>query len=181
MIFFVAKIGVCGCAGVTGWVHVPVFDVNEQGDIMPRVILTEQPVYFHEFHVVIKSEHINFAGHLDNGSVIFFAGQAREAMLKDMGFSEGDLGSAGVGIIIAEITVNFRSEGFLDEVLLIESGIGEISGRGFRFFHRICRGDRLIALAETGAAAFDYSTRKPVPVPEKFVKKIAEAGAFTEM
>jgi acyl-CoA thioesterase FadM len=97
-------------------------------------------------------------------------------MLRSIGVSEADLGDGQTGIIMSDLVVNFRAEGFMFDELLIDTHIGEFSRTGFRIFHRVTKGKTLIALAETGITTFDYTSRKIAPVPETLHRALAKSG-----
>jgi acyl-CoA thioesterase FadM len=69
---------------------------------------------------------------------------------------------------MTDAAVQYRGEAFAGDQLLIEVAMGEAARTGFRFFYRITRhgDDALIAVAETGMAAFDYQRRRVVALPE---------------
>ena len=127
---------------------------------MPRTKLDEQPVYEFSCAIVLQPRDINYGGHLGNDSLVSLIGAARAGMLHSMALSEGNLGDGKTGIIMADLTVSFRAEAFMFDELQIDTHVGELSRTGFRIFHRIRRGETIVAFAETGMVAFDYATRK---------------------
>jgi len=139
---------------------------------MPRVKLAEQAKYEFTYPVTLQPRDINYGGHLGNDSIVVLVNIARVNMFRSMGFSENDLGDGRTGIIMSDLAVNYRAEGFLFDELTIDTHIGEMESSNFRIFHRISRGDTRIALAEAGVVTFDYSNRKIGQVPAIFVKTI---------
>ena len=71
-----------------------------------------------------------------------------------------------------DLAVNYRGEGFLFDVLRIESHVGEITRTSFRLFYRVTKGDKILALVETGFLAFNYRDHKIVQVPQTFIKAL---------
>lgn len=139
---------------------------------MPRSKLDEQPVYEFSCTVVLQPRDINYGGHLGNDSLVSLLGTARAGMLHAMGLGEENLGDGKTGVIMADLTVTFKSEGFMFDELQIDSHVGEISRTGFRIFHRVRKGKTLVALAEAGMVAFDYSTRKIGQVTETLISTL---------
>jgi acyl-CoA thioesterase FadM len=139
---------------------------------MSRIKLSEQSEY--EFHhtITLQPRDINYGGHLGNDSLVSLLGTVRADTLRSMGLSEADLGDSRTGIIMSDLVVNFRAEGFMFDELLIDTHIGELNRTGFRIFHRVTKGRTLIALAETGITTFDYVSRKIAPVPGAFLKAL---------
>jgi acyl-CoA thioesterase FadM len=141
---------------------------------MPRVKLEEQPRYEFCYEVTLQVRDINYGGHLGNDALIGLLHEARLNLLRGLGCSEMNLGDSQTGIIIADLAVNYKAEGFMFDRLQIESHIGEISRTGFRVFHRLRRTETLLALAETGLVTFNYNRRQIVPVPENFLAALEQ-------
>lgn len=136
---------------------------------MPRTKLDEQPFYEFSCTIVLQPRDINYGGHLGNDSLVSLIGTARAGLFHSMGLSEGDLGDGKTGVIMADLTVNFKAEAFMFDELRVDTHIGEMSRTGFRILHRVRKGQSVIALAETGMVAFDYAHRKIGHVPEKLI------------
>jgi acyl-CoA thioesterase FadM len=144
---------------------------------MPRIKLNPQNRYQHIYETTIEVTDLNYGNHMGNDALVGIIHRARVHVLHRLGVSENNLGDGGTGILLTDLVVNYKGEGFLFDELVVESSIGELRPKGFRLFHRIATAqNRLIALAETGIVAFNYHTRKVVPIPEAFVAKIAGSG-----
>lgn len=135
---------------------------------MPRVKLQLQPSYEFHYEVTLQVRDINYGGHLGNDALVSLLHEARINLLHSLGLSEMNLGDGQTGIIMADLVVNFVEEGFMLDRLDIDSHIGEMTQRSFRIFHRIAKGDKLLALAETGIVSFNYAERKIAPIPKSF-------------
>ncbi|HAR96856.1 MAG TPA: hypothetical protein DCR97_12985 [Deltaproteobacteria bacterium] len=140
---------------------------------MPRTKIEEQPTYEFSCTVTLQPRDINYGGHLGNDSVVSLIGTARASMLHALGLSEGNLGDGQTGYIMGDLSVNFKAEGFLFDELRVDTHVGEMSRTGFRIFHRIRKDETLIALAETGMVAFNYVTRRIVPVPNELIQALS--------
>jgi len=141
---------------------------------MPRTRLVQQETYEFRSSVSVQPRDVNYAGHVGNDALIALAGTARALMLHALGLSELDLGDGRTGIVMTDLAVNYKAEGYLFDELLIETHVGEITRTGFRLFHRVTKGGRLLALVDTGFVAFNYASRRVVPVPPAFVKAVAD-------
>jgi YbgC/YbaW family acyl-CoA thioester hydrolase len=144
---------------------------------MPRLKLEEQPRYEFCHALTVRLTDTNLGGHLATEAMVGLLQEARAQALRQLGFSSLRLGKANVGLAVADLAVSFQKEGALFDRLAIESHIGEIGQRSLRFYYRITRDGELLALAETGVVCFDYSVRKPVPVPESFLLALEEHRA----
>ena len=94
-------------------------------------------------------------------------------MLRSMGFSENDLGDGTTGIIMSDLAVNYKAEGFLFDDIAIETHIGEMQSSSLDV-PPYRPGRHIIALAETGVVVLDYTHHKIASLPDVFIKKIKE-------
>lgn len=135
--------------------------------------MNEQLSY--EFHYTTRLEprDINYGGHLGNDALVSLAGSARAHLFHSLGLREIDLGDGHTGIIMSDLAVNFREEGFMFDAIVIDTHIGEFGSNRFRLFHRVTKGDIVVALVETGLKTFNYTAREVAPVPEAFLKVLA--------
>jgi acyl-CoA thioesterase FadM len=135
---------------------------------MPRVKLEEQSTYTFNHTVTVRVTDLNYGAHLANSALVEMLHEARARLFHHLGCSEVDLGDSRTGIIMADLVINFKAEGFLFETLRIDSHIAEISRHSFRIFQRVTKEKELVALAETGIVTFDYQVRSPAALPEAF-------------
>jgi acyl-CoA thioester hydrolase len=140
---------------------------------MPRLRLHELEAYAFHWESVLQPRDINYGGHLGNDALVSLIHAARVRLLRELGASERDLGDGKTALIMTDIAVNYRAEGFLFDAIRIESHVGEISRSGFRIFHRVTRDGKVLALAETGLACFNYGERKIATLPSAFIETLA--------
>ena len=122
--------------------------------------VSRQPVEFRDLDAL---------GHVNNAVYLSYVESARlDYMQKVLGPLElEELG------IVAEARIAFRSPSFLGETLEIGTRVAEIGGKSFRFEFEIHGEDgRLVADGSTVHVAFDYGTRRSVPVPDEWRRKI---------
>ena len=139
---------------------------------MPRAVNEEQAVYEFSCNIKLRINDINFAGHVGNSQMIAIAHDARISLLKDLRLLEQNLGDGKTGIVIADITANFKAEIFLRDTVTVKSHIGETGKSGFRIFHRVESNGGVAAFIETGIVAFDYVQRKSTQIPEEFFEAL---------
>lgn len=144
---------------------------------MSRTRLDEQPFYEFSCTITLQPRDINYGGHLGNDSLVSLLGTARAGMFRSVGLSEGNLGDGRTGIIMADLTVSFKAEAFMFDELQIDTHVGEIGHSGFRIFHRVRKGQTIIAFAETGMVAFDYAKRKIGHVTEILIDALNKRKA----
>jgi len=145
---------------------------------MARIRLNQQRAYEFQTSLSVQPRDINYGGHLANDALISLVGTARALMFHSIGLSEMDLGDGRTGVVMTDLTVNYKAEGHLFDELLVETHVDEFTRTGFRLFHRVTtKGEKLVALVETGLVAFDYASRRVAPVPAPFVKAVADRKA----
>ncbi|MCG8571945.1 MAG: thioesterase family protein [Spirochaetes bacterium] len=141
---------------------------------MPKVKLKKQKKYDFNYKTTIKVRDINYGGHLSNDSLVGLLHEARIDLLKQMGFGELNLGDQKTGIIMTDLVVNFRNQGYMHDEITIQSQIDEISSVGFRVFHQILKEETLIGLAEIGIVCFNYQDNQIADVPEVFLQTLEQ-------
>lgn len=122
----------------------------------------------------VRIENINYGGHLGNDSLLSLIHEARLRFLKSYGFTEADIG--GVGIIMVDTVIIYKSESFHGDILKFEVAVGNIGKAGCDFFFRVTNSatGKDVAHAKTGVVFFDYSTRKVVPTPREYVENFGK-------
>jgi len=139
-----------------------------------RVKLSEQHEYEFHYTVMVRYRDINFGGHLGNDALIALLNDAGLHMFRALGFLEGQLTEGKTYVAMADLTVNYRAEAFMFDELEIDTHVGEPEEKGFTVFHRVRKGTDIVALAEVGLVAFDYTRHEVVPVPEVFLRNLQE-------
>ncbi len=116
----------------------------------------------------IRISDLNYGGHLGNDTVLSLAHEARVRLLKSLGFNERDID--GVGLIMTDAIVVYKSEAFYGEILCIDMVISDVTKCSCDVIYSITdkASKREIARVKTGLAFFDYKKRKVVSTPDKF-------------
>lgn len=130
--------------------------------------------FIYKTEIPIRITDINYGGHLGNDSLLSIIHEARVRFLKHLSYSESDV--EGNGIIMIDAAVQYKSEGFYGDELVVEVTVNDFTGIGCDFVYRIRNKKTLneIALAKTGIVFFNYEKRKTSPVPAEFKKKIED-------
>lgn len=144
---------------------------------MPRIKIELPETFSFRTEIELRISDINYGGHLGNDSVLSLIHEARLRFLKHHGFTELDIG--GASLIMADVAIEYRSEGFYGDVAVIEIAVADIASRGFGLLFRLSNKTTLkeIAIAKTGMLAFDYTARKVCSLPELFKTKISTSTA----
>jgi acyl-CoA thioesterase FadM len=112
--------------------------------------------------------HINYGNHLDNAQLLAVVSEARLRLFKSLGYSELDV--EGSGIVVADAALQYRSEAFHGEVMVVEMGAADFHETGCDLVWRMRdkASAREVARGKTGIVFFDYRAKKKVAVPEAF-------------
>ena len=140
---------------------------------MPRIQfdLPERFVFATDIQIYIS--HVNQGGHLDNAQLLTLVSEARVRFFKSLGYTELDVD--GVGIVVADAAVQYKSEAFHGEILVFEMAPDDFNKYGCDLVWRATdkASGREVARGKTGIIFFDYQQRKAAPVPAGFVAKTA--------
>ncbi len=115
----------------------------------------------------VRISDINYGNHLGNDAIVSFLHEVRLLWLKDGNYSEMKI--ENYSLIMADLAVEYKAEGFHGDRLTIYVSIGEVGRCNFDVYFTIKNQDEtLIAKAKTGMVCFDYVNKKVVSIPETF-------------
>lgn len=150
----------------------------------PASFATELPV---------RIDDVNFAGHLGHDSLLTLLHEARARYFQSLGWNELDFGADGgtsrIGIILADVAIQYRSEAHYGDRLRVEIHAADAEEMRCDLLYRVscinvpqteaapagsddAPAGREVARAKTGLAFFDYSARKAVPLPPAVRSKL---------
>jgi 4-hydroxybenzoyl-CoA thioesterase len=127
------------------------------------------------FHtdIPLYLSHINYGNHLDNALLLTVVSEARFRFFQSFGYTELDV--EGVGILVADAAVQYRSEGRHGETMRVHMAADDFNKYGFDLLWRMddAASGREVARGKTGIVFFDYAAGRIAPVPEAFARKAA--------
>lgn len=140
---------------------------------MSRVHISLPDHFIFSTEIPLYISHINYGGHLDNALLLTVVSEARVRLLKFLGYTELDV--EGIGIVMADAAVQYKSEAFHGEIMVVEMTPVNIHGKGFDLVYRMSdrASGREVARGKSGMLFFDYSQRKVAPIPAGFMQRIA--------
>lgn len=130
--------------------------------------------------IALRIGDINYGGHLGNDAVLSLVHEARVQLFAALGFSE--LNVQGLGIILTDAAVVYKTEAFYGDRLRIELAVDEFSRYGCDIFYRLSNTEtgKEVARAKTGLVFFDYAARKLHDVPAVFRAKFTSSDKDRE-
>lgn len=101
---------------------------------MARILIDLPDTFVFQTELPIYIQHINYGNHLDNAQVLALASEARVRFFRSLGYRELDV--EGVGIVVADAAVQYKSEVFYGEVLVFDLAPAEFGKCGFDLMWR---------------------------------------------
>lgn len=128
--------------------------------------------------IPVRITDINYGNHLGNDSFISIVHEARVQWLQTHNYSE--LNIEGTGLILADLAVEFKSEGFYGDIIEVIISTGEITKVSFELFYTLTakRNNQtiLLAVAKTGMVCYNYTDKKITAVPQQLLQILNAAG-----
>ncbi|MCJ7553876.1 MAG: thioesterase family protein [Ignavibacteriaceae bacterium] len=144
---------------------------------MSRIKIELPPKFIFSTEISLRISDINYGGHLGNDSVLSIFQEARIRFLNQFGYSEKSI--EGSSIIMVDAAIQYKSQGFYGDVLIVELYVDDIHRSGCDLVYRATNKitGKEIARGKTGIVFFDYKNNKLVSVPEAFKKLIEELNS----
>ena len=111
---------------------------------------------------------INYAKHLDSVSMVKVLHEARLQFLASLGFTESNI--YGLGLVITGLTLDYRSESFANDLLVIDVGVSEFNRYGFDIGLKVSNEalESVVCGGKLGNVFFDFDRHKIAEVPAAF-------------
>lgn len=136
---------------------------------MARIKLSAPPNILFEATVPVRITDINYGNHVGNNSFVSIVHEARVLWLKKNGYTELDI--EGIGLIMADLAIEFKNEGLYGDNIKIQISVGEVSKISFELYYSLFteRNEKriVLAVAKTGMVCYDYTAKKVAGLPEK--------------
>ena len=136
-----------------------------------QIDFPSQTLYSQQLRVRITD--INAANHLGFDNMVGILNDVAAGFLETYGVSR--VASGGVSVIFTDLTVRYMAEAFFGDVLTVEVALGDRSSKGVDLLMRTTskNSHKIISLARIGVLFFDYQQRRPVLMPEGFLRRIS--------
>lgn len=135
---------------------------------MPRVKVTppEQTLFSMQRSVGISD--INYAKHLDSVAMVNILHEARLQFLAGLGFTEGNI--FGLGMVVTDLAVEYRSESFANDLLIIDVGVSGFNRYGFDIGLQVTNSalKTVVCNSKMGVVFFDFDKRQITGIPPAF-------------
>lgn len=136
---------------------------------MARIKIDLPPAFTFSTCIDIRISDLNYGGHVGNDTILSLLHEARVRFLKHYGYSELNL--EGIGIIMGDVAIEYKAEGFYGDQLNIHVCSDEFTRVSFDIFYKIEKEHEgkniVVAIAKTGIVGYDYNLKKVAAIPEK--------------
>ncbi|KAB8035613.1 hypothetical protein GCL60_16835 (plasmid) [Silvanigrella paludirubra] len=121
------------------------------------------------YETKVRVGDLNYANHLGHDNLIKIIHDVRMSFLEKYGLGEINL-DINIGLIIANLNINYLSQSFLNDFLRINVYPGEIYNSSFEILYKIENQNEIISICSTTMVCCDIIKKRPVRIPEKFLK-----------
>lgn len=144
---------------------------------MARIKVELPAIFSFSTSIPIRITDLNYGGHVGNDTILSLIHEGRVQFLKQFGLEE--LKFAGVGLIMGDAAIEFKSELFHGDVVKVSVAATEFTKISFDLYYKLekINGSTTepVAFAKTGMICFDYSRKKVVAIPEGIPSKLGGA------
>lgn len=141
---------------------------------MNRIKISLPETFPFSTELTIRVTDLNYGGHVGNDSFLSLIQEARQQYLLAYGYEE--LSIAGVGLIIADVAIEFKKELNYGDKIKISVKADGFDKIGFDLLYKLevaIENEFILAgKAKTGMLCYDYSLKKKVAVPKEVIQQL---------
>lgn len=136
---------------------------------MARINLELPPTFSFSTTIPVRITDINYGGHAGNDSILSMIHECRFQYLHSRGYTE--LNFEGVGLIMADVAIEFKAEIFYGDQLKACITATEFLRSSFDLYYKFEKlsssGEVVVVKAKTGMICYDYTQKRIVSVPAR--------------
>lgn len=135
---------------------------------MQRVKISAPDSFLFSMERIVGISDVNYARHMDSVAMIKLVHEARLQFLASLGFTESNI--YGLGIVVTDLAIDFRSESFANDLLIVDVGVSKFNKYGFDIGFQITNRalDTVVCNAKVGVVFFDFDKHKLAELPRAF-------------
>jgi acyl-CoA thioester hydrolase len=127
----------------------------------------------HRFPVRVYYEDTDFSGNVYHAAYLHFFERGRTEFLRDVGVHHSELIKEGIAFAVRSMEIEFVRAAHIDDELVVDTSLIEMTGARFTLDQSIERGDELVTRAKVVAVAFK-TDGKPTRLPRSLVTALAK-------
>jgi acyl-CoA thioester hydrolase len=141
---------------------------------MSRIQVDLPDKFLFSTELTVRAADLNYGNHVGHDRILSFMQEARVQFYRSVGFKNELNFEGAVGQVIADVAVQYKSESFLGDQLMISVGVLDFSKYGFDMYYLIENRltEKEVARGKTGIVCFDYDTRKVARIPEVLMQRL---------
>jgi acyl-CoA thioester hydrolase len=141
---------------------------------MARVQLNLPEKFLFSTELTVRASDLNYGNHVGHDRVLTLMQEARIMFYRELGFKNELNFEGAVGQVIADVVVQYKSESFLADQLIIKIGVLDFNKYGFDMYYHVENKatGKEVARGKTGIVCFDYDARKVARVPDVLLQKL---------
>lgn len=132
----------------------------------------------HRLSVRVYYEDTDFSGVVYHASYLRFLERGRTEILRDLGVYQADLHASGeagaMAFVVRRMTIDWLKPARMDDLVVIETEIGEVRGASMALSQRILLGETVLLTADVLVAL--VSNGKPVRMTAELKARLAARG-----
>ena len=135
---------------------------------MPRIKVSVPDHFLFSMERSVGISDVNYAKHLDSVAMVKILHEARLQFLAGLGFTEGNI--FGLGMVVTDLAVDYRSESFANDSLIIDVGVSGFNRYGFDIGLQVTNSalESVVCNAKMGVVFFDFDRHKIAELPPAF-------------
>jgi acyl-CoA thioester hydrolase len=124
----------------------------------------------HRIQVRVYYEDTDFSGAVYHAAYLHFFERGRTEFLRAEGIHHSELASEGIAFAVRSMEIEFPRAAHIDDLLVVDTAVVEVSGARLTLDQSIERGDELVARAKVVVVAIKdgKATRLPKAVVAAF-------------
>jgi len=135
---------------------------------MARVKINMPEEFLFSMEYRVRFSDLDYARHLTSVAMVHVLHEARLQFLASLGLTESNI--FGLGMVVTDLAIDYRSESFAKDVLVVDVGVGKFNKYGCDICFRITNSalERNVCNAKMGVVFFDFDKHKIALVPPAF-------------
>lgn len=149
--------------------------MNDWPDLAGRLVADG-----HALALRVYYEDTDFSGVVYHANYLRFFERGRSDFLRLKGIGHRELAAGAHGVplafVVRAMTLDFLKPARIDDVLMVDTRLDDISGARLVLSQRIRRGDQVLVTAVVTLAMIDPGTGRPQRLPAAVRERLAAAG-----
>jgi acyl-CoA thioester hydrolase len=146
---------------------------------MSRIQIILPSIFIFKTQIDIRVSDLNYGGHVGNDTMLTLLQEARIRFYRQIGFKDEISFDGSVGQIIADAAIQYKSESFLGDELIIEIAVSDFNKYGFDMLYLVTNKltRKEVARGKTGIVCFDYVKRKVASIPPILLHRLGQLNS----